>query len=265
MAQNSENILVTGASSDIGRAILNAYRSREDRENINLIATANNGSIEGPLSHWSCLSNIDLESEDGIRALAKEVTQRFVEPFSVIHCVGAFWHHCPIDLTPHETAKALILSHYLTLFGIANTLLPIARDVGGCRFITFSCNSVVFNYPEMAAFTSAKAAVECLTKCIANEWAKYGVIANTLALPTIQTEKVLKLGTEKPGCTSSNYIQPSELADLIIRMLNTDSIYENGNVIKLFKYDRSFYHEAFFERNPPFVLLDSIPTENSKL
>jgi len=49
----------------------------------------------------------------------------------------------------------------------------------------------------MAAFTSAKAACECLIKCIANEYSQYGIIANAIALSTILTPKVKKSKKEE--------------------------------------------------------------------
>jgi 3-oxoacyl-[acyl-carrier protein] reductase len=244
------NVLVTGASSDIGGAILKRFRQEVD---VDLIATSWKGSIQNASPEWHCLSGINLECDKSLNLLADEVTRRFKSPFCIIHCAGNFWEHRPIPHTSVEFAKHLVLSHYLTLFGVVHRMLPIAKTLRGCRIIAFSCNSVAYNYPEMAAFTSSKAAVECLIKCIANEWAEHGVVANALALPTIQTRKVLDLGEKKPGTDSADYIKPDELADIVVHLLESVSGYENGNVIKLFKYNRSFFHNAYFERNPPYV------------
>jgi 2-deoxy-D-gluconate 3-dehydrogenase len=119
---------------------------------------------------------------------------------------------------------------------------------GGGKIIAFSCNSVIYNYPEMAAFTSVKAAVEGLIKAISNEWAGKGVSANAFALPTIKTKKVID---SKKVEDFKDYITPDELADIVLSFLKLPHNYINGSIIKLFKYNSSFYSKSYFERNPP--------------
>ena len=103
----------------------------------------------------------------------------------------------------------------------------------------------------MAAFSSSKAAVDCLVKCIANEWSKYGVVANALALPTISTEAVRSLVRDgkKAGCVEG-YIGVDELAELVLGAIAGIPPEVNGNVIKLFKHSDAFFGQSYFERNP---------------
>jgi NAD(P)-dependent dehydrogenase (short-subunit alcohol dehydrogenase family) len=109
-------------------------------------------------------------------------------------------------------------------------------------------DTVGFHYPEMAAFSSAKAAIECLIKCAANEWSEHGIVANAIALSTISTPKVLD---SKPLAKEESYVTPEELCMLIEDVLFAESPYLNGNVIRPLKQSRTFYNRSYFERNPP--------------
>lgn len=193
------------------------------------------------------LGGIDLTKGDHLKKLSKISTQFFNGPFVVIHSVGDFWCHRPLDECGLRVATKMIKSHYLTLYGVIYSLIPLMLRRGGGRFIAFSCNSVSYNYPEMAPFTSAKAAVESLIKCVANEYSGEGIQANALQLPTIRTSKVLRA---KPKGDHDSYITPEELARIVITDLSVSSAYISGSVVKVFRHSDSFYHKAYFERNP---------------
>ena len=153
----------------------------------------------------------------------------------LIHCAGDFWYHKSIINTDIEETKNMIQSHYLSLFNVIKTMIPIMMRAGGGKILTFSCNSVSYLYPEMAAFTSAKAAIECLVKCTANENSKYSIVANCLALSTTLTEKV-KLSKDQKY--HSDYITINELVDVIKETLNLSPLI-NGNILKVLKYRAS--------------------------
>ncbi len=137
-------------------------------------------------------------------------------------------------------------SHYITLFGAIKTVVPIMQQIGGGKIFAFSCNSVKYNYPDMAAFTSVKAAIECLVKCVANEQSQYHITADAFALPSIKTNSVIKA---KPEEFHKDYATPEELTVSIERIAENSTSLFNGNIINLFKYSQSFFHKGYYERN----------------
>jgi len=239
--------LITGCNSDIGKVLTKRLTAQPNSQVLLVSRSDPTESAEGEHSLIKRVGGLDLTNAAHLEKLACEVTAFFDGPFSTIHSVGDFWRHRPLDECSILDAEKMYRSHYLTLYGVIHSLIPTMRSIGGGKFIAFSCNSVVYNYPEMAAFTSAKAAVECLIKCVANEYSGEGVQANVLALPTIRTQKVEK---DKPQGDLGNYIRPEELASIIIEQVETLSEYINGNVIRVFRHSDSFYHEAYFMRNP---------------
>jgi NAD(P)-dependent dehydrogenase (short-subunit alcohol dehydrogenase family) len=193
------------------------------------------------------LSGIDLTVEASLEGLAKAVSEEFSEPFSVIHCVGNFWVHRPLVETSFSEIVAMVNSHVVTLFGAARYLTPLMIKSGGGRIVAFSCNSVVYSYPDMSPFTASKAALESFIRCHANEYAEFGITSCALALPTIRTAAVLD---EKPTGDHKNYITPDELANTIVSDVLAQSHIISGNVIKLFKHSPTFYNSSYYQRNP---------------
>jgi len=238
-----DNFVVTGANSDIGKALI-ARLSINDQNKILAVSRSKNTSQSS--SSVEYLDNVDLNSEDDLITFSEKVKSTFSDKFVLIHSVGNFWDHKTLTDTQYGEAVNMMDSHYNTLYGCIKYLIPIFKQLNGGRIIAFSCNSVGFNYPEMAAFTSAKAAVETLIKCTANENSKYGIVANAIALSTIKTEKVINSKLKK---YHNQYITEQELLEVVDNLINASSLI-NGNIIRILKHSEYFYNEGYFQRNP---------------
>lgn len=240
-------VLLTGASSEIGQVLAQRFAQRR---NLKLLATSFSRPCPPELSsreHTLVLDGVDLTCRADIESLALAVDKFFDGPFGIVHSVGTFWEHKAIPLCSLEEARDLMSTHYLTLYGVLNSLLPIMSARGGGRIVAFSCTSVGSHYPEMAAFTSVKAAVECLIRCTANEWSEHRIAANAIALSTISTPKVMQL---KPLASEENYVSREEVGALVEDVLFSSSPFLSGNIIRPLKHSHTFYNRAYFERNP---------------
>lgn len=235
------NYVITGANSEIGNAL--AHRLSSNGHDLLLVSRSKK---KDRLDNNIWIDGIDLMDESHLVELRAKIKEHFTDSFTLIHSVGDFWRHKSITLTNFDEAISQILSHYITLFGTIKAVVPIMQNVGGGKIIAFSCNSVKYNYPDMAAFTSSKAAVECLIKCVANEQSQYGILANAFALPSIKTNSVIKT---KPIEFHKNYPTLDELTACIEQTIETLSPLSNGNIISLFKHSDSFYHKGYYERN----------------
>jgi 3-oxoacyl-[acyl-carrier protein] reductase len=236
------NYVIIGANSEIGEA-LTSHLTRKGHALL-LVSRSLKCGQYSKMHQW--IDGIDLLNESQLLILREEVSKRFVAPFTVIHSIGDFWKHKSIDKTQFNEAISMIQSHYITLFGVIKAIVPVMRKVGGGKIIAFSCNSVKYNYPDMVAFTSAKAAVECLIKCVANEQSKYNITANAFALPSIKTKRVI---ATKPNEFHKDYTTLDELSNCIEQTLENLSCLVNGDIINLFKYSNSFYGKGYYERN----------------
>ena len=236
--------IITGAGSDIGAALARHLDARGDAD---LLLVARSSAPPPVAKRHAVLRGINLTTESGLKRLAAAVAERTTGRPTLIHCVGDFWRHLPLIGHDAKTIVSMITSHYVTLALAVQRLLPLMMKRGGGRIVAFSCNSVQYNYPDMAPFTSAKAAVECFIKCIANECSGDRIVANTLALPTILTQKVKQF---KNIDDETTYLTPEELAEMIVDTVATASPAMNGNTIKVFKHSPTFFTTSYYDRNP---------------
>lgn len=248
MNSASKNIVILGALSDIGAELARTAAARDGYRLLLVSRRTHEGAPPFPASaRLKYLQGIDLIDEGALRRLRDAARSFFTEPFSVVHSVGDFWQHKALIDTPFSEMRSMIESHYLTLCGAASALIPVLSEKGGGRLVAFSCNSVSYNYPDMAPFTAAKAAVESFIRILAHEHAEFGIAATALALPTIRTPKVIVL---KPDGDHPNYLSPEELALMILDDVLCLPQTVNGNVVKVYKYSPTFYHTGYYERNP---------------
>jgi len=243
---NYNNLVITGANSELAVSLAN----EANKLGINLLLISRKpqklikptkGTV---IRQVDCIDLTEYSNQNIIKQLIEET---FETKFGLIHFAGDFWEHKPLIRTDFWEIKGMIDSHYLTLCNVAQAVTPIMIEFGGGKLIAFSCNSVSYNYPDMIPFTCAKSAIETFVKCYGNEYAEYGISSLAIALPTISTKRVIE---EKPNGDHENYITPQEVSEIILNQLIHLDKYANGNIIKLFRPSKSFYHQGYFERNP---------------
>lgn len=239
------DVLVTGASSDIGHEVCKRLARRED---VQVLGTYHKNRPDD-LGTILPSQGIDLSTQPGLDELDTLVEASVRGPLALVHCVGRFWEHESIEDCSLEAATQMVTSHFLTLYGVLNRVLPRMAKLGGGRIVALSCTSTNFHYPDMAAFTAAKAAVEALIKCAANEWAVAGITANSVAMSTVGTAKVLA-SPSKPLSKEENYLAPQEAAELVEELLFLAPRYFSGNVVRPLKHSDTYYNTGYFQRNP---------------
>lgn len=241
-----KNYLITGANSHIGQGLVQ-HLLRDNQNRLLLTSRILYEPFKTVVSdNLQYAPNLDLLNQDDLNSLADRTKSFFNTEFNLIHSVGDFWYHVPFFDKNIVDAKAMMDSHYITLYGVCHSLLPLMIANGGGKILAFSCNSVSHNYPYMAAFTSAKAAVECLIKCIVNEFAMHNIVANSLALSSIQTDPVKE---SKPFGDYEHFISVQNLCETIEELLGMTHNILNGNTINCFNYSDSFFNEGYFQRN----------------
>lgn len=176
--------VVTGASSGIGRAIVERYVAEGARvvafgrnaEALNELAAASPGRVIGVSGDVTC-------GEDLVR-LVDETVKAFggvdiVVPNAGIARVVSF---------EESTREAFETQFSVNLFAAAETVrlfLPHIRRGGSVQFITTFLTQVGF--PGLAIYSASKAALKSLAQTLAAELAPRGVRVNSIAPGPIAT------------------------------------------------------------------------------
>lgn len=239
------NILITGAASYLASSIIKKY-TNYNKYRILLTSRSIDSKLTDMVNdNCKYLSGINLLNVKDVQKLREFIVEYFDSKFSVINCVGYFPKFSLIHQSSFKIAKKNIESNYLCVFNLANQLLPLMIDRAGGHFIAFSSHTNYQNYPEMVAFTSSKIALECLIKGIANEYGQYGILSNIFALATLNTDIERKL---KPHGDFKNWLNLDEVSESVFQLIHDNNSLLNGNVIHLYKYSESYFHQSYYDR-----------------
>lgn len=247
MKNSGQNYLITGATSALGKKLANTIVRRYG-QNVKLMMLSRSYSkdLDELKSDSICyIHGIDLTNLVMGDEVAKKCEEFFEGPFSLIHCAGDFWTHVPFLTFSTDNARKMMDSHYVTLYAVLQSVLPVMIKRNGGKVIAFSFNSMNDNFPHILPYNAAKAAVEATVKCIAHEYAKDNIIANLLALASFKTEASKK---SRPFGDFDNYLELSEISETVLDVVNLSNSLITASVINCYKYSDSYYNQGYFER-----------------
>ncbi len=237
------NVIIGSVNSEIGSTIASSLA--QDPKN-SVITTARSDRRYS-ISNTIEIDNIDLTMQAHCNKVAAIIDNQFISYFSYIHAAGDFWNHKRLIDTEYNEIVDMMNSHWLSFVQISKALIPLMMKKGGGRFITFSCNSVGYCYPDMLPFTSSKAALECSVKIISNEYMRHNISALAISLPTILTDRVKQ---EKPNGDHANYLTIDEVSSFVVNDVLPANPHCTGTILKIVKYSPTFYNDGYYERNP---------------
>jgi len=189
---SADFLLITGASSDIGLALI---RSLLSSENPPAILAHSNSSVErieqlqAELKAETLISlNADFSSPDAVSTLAEEIQTRFGPPSGIVHLPGLpliyerfskfNWEHFDTDLNIQLRSAIILLKRFLP----AMAKMPAAR-------VVFVLSSVTRGMPPkyMSMYSIVKHAQLGLMRSLASEYGETGVNINAVSPGMIET------------------------------------------------------------------------------
>lgn len=238
------NYIITGISSYLGREFLNILSANKDNK---LIVTSRRKvefvtELTSNVNYFPC---VDLLKEEDIMNLVDAAKELFDDKFSVIHCSGYYGGQEPIQRTSISESNRIFESNFVTVYNLSTLLIPVMKEKGGGHFVGFSCNSVMYNYPQMAPFTAAKSALESFFRSIANELYDQNIYANSFRLATLLTDHEI---SHKPHGDHNQWLKLYEVVGYVEQFLTQKYQIQNGNAIQLYHYSDSFFNKSYFER-----------------
>jgi NAD(P)-dependent dehydrogenase (short-subunit alcohol dehydrogenase family) len=182
--------LVVGGTSGIGRALVRGFAEA----GADVIATSRREDlvaetareVEG-LGRRSMIVTSDVHDRASIEAMTAKVVEKFGRIDILVNCAGRTKKTPTLDLTEEEWLGILDtnLTGTLRCCQIVGRLM-IQQQYG--RIINIASLSSFLSLSEVTAYCVSKSGVAMLTKCLACEWAKYGVNVNAIAPGVFRTD-----------------------------------------------------------------------------
>ncbi len=227
---NTETLVVCGASSDIGLALLRSLLA--DPNGPRIIAHSNRGLervaalFEASPERGSTIV-ADLSTAEGCSSLVFQVAAIGAQPTQFVHFSALplvyerfekfDWNHFNVDLAIQVGALTRILPEWL----------PRPRRGGSLRSVVVVSSSVTSGVPPkfMSMYTAAKYAQLGLMRALAAEYAERGVTVNCVSPSMVETRFLDKIpGTAREmnaaGSPLKRNAQPEEVAEVIALLLS---------------------------------------------
>ncbi len=159
-------VIVTGGTSGIGLAAVNALRAK----GCTVYALSRHGDIP-----------CDVSDEASARAAVQTVLEKEERIDILVNCAG-FGISGAGELTPLEAAKKQLDVNLFGTANMVNAVIPAMRAQGGGRIVNTGSVAGFVPIPFQTWYSASKAAVQSYTMAMANELSPFGITL-TAVLP----------------------------------------------------------------------------------
>lgn len=223
------NIIVTGGSRGIGREV--ALCLSENKDNQILITGRNEKALKA-VAEAAAYENITWFSSDlsGINVKTNYLFEHISSIFSIVDILinnaGSLVNKKFIELKDEEIRLMMDVNYFAPVM-IIKSLLPLMKK--GSHIVNVSSmggfqGSVKF--PGLSCYSASKAALACLTECLANEFSESGISVNCLALGSVATEMAEEAF---PGYKAP--LSSKEMGEFIAYFAVNGNKYFNGKIL----------------------------------
>jgi short-subunit dehydrogenase len=215
------NVLVSGASSGIGRAT--ALKAAEAGANVLLVARSESklrklcAEIEDSGGHGYAYP-ADLSSAQSTRELLERLSREGIRVDVLVNNAGRSIRR-PLAQSwerVHDYERTMALNYFGSLRLILGLLPGMCAQHSG-HVINVSSAGVQVGTPLFSAYVASKAALDAFTRVAAGETRMDGVRFTTVHMPLVRTPMILPTEAyrEAPALT------PEQAADMVLRVLIT--------------------------------------------
>jgi NAD(P)-dependent dehydrogenase (short-subunit alcohol dehydrogenase family) len=221
------NIIVNGGTRGIGREVV--INLAQDSNN-QIIVTGRNVKALNSLAaiyknvHSICLDLSLFDSQ--CESFMATVKEHFTRVDILINNAGFLIARDFVEMI-NEEARLIMETNFFgpaSLIRFIRPMMPAGSHIVNIASMGgFQGSS---KYRGLSYYSASKAALACLTECLANEFSGYGISVNCLALGSVQTEM---LDEAFPGFKAQ--VDAKQMADYISSFALTGNKFFNGKIL----------------------------------
>jgi NAD(P)-dependent dehydrogenase (short-subunit alcohol dehydrogenase family) len=212
-----KNALVTGGGRGIGREVAldfakngaNVAISARTKEQLdNTVQEIEKFEVKG------IAIPVDLSTLDGVKECAKQYFENFDTIDILINNAGMTHVSSVVD-TPIDYAQKLFNLNIISYYALLKEVLPkMIEQKSGSIVMTSSVNGNVYFPPKKVAYSTSKAAVAAMGKCLSIELKPYNINVNVVTPAGVETkmaEDLREWGQQMPITVPPEFISPAYL------------------------------------------------------
>lgn len=233
---NGKHIVVTGASSGIGRETsirlskLGVKVSLIARREEELKETLSEMEGEGH-KYFLC----DLSDTESINNLVSDIVSEAGPVDGLVHCAG-IGVNIPVSLTKTDILDSVMKTNFYSFAELIRLLSKKKNCNSGASFVGVSSVASIKGDKSQGAYAASKAAMNAYIHPAAKELAPKGIRVNTVAFGVIRTEaykKFLEAGGQDNALENQylGYGEPEDAANLLVFMVSNASRLITGTTV----------------------------------
>lgn len=172
--------IVTGAAKGIGRAIAAGLAAEGARIVVADLAGAEEAAAAYP---GGVGLEVDVAEEEDVRRLARETKARCGSVDVLVNNAGLYASLAmrPFTEIPLEEWRRVMDVNVASMFLACREVVPLMREQGGGRIVNISSGTPFRGVPFLLHYVTSKGAIVALTRALAKEVGRDGVLVNCVA------------------------------------------------------------------------------------
>lgn len=238
MRFSGKTAVVTGAARGIGRATALKFAM----EGANVVAldinTEELARLKGELEEYTkevlCLE-CDISDEARVAEVASKTLEKFKKVEILVNNAAIWKYHCGFMDVPTETWKKFFDVNVMGTMYVTKAFLGNMIENGYGRIINVSSVAGVYGINSMAPYSATKGAVISMTKSIAKEVVKKGVLVNCVSPGSVSPGENLDYNSyvDTPLAFMGRTGTDMENANLICFLASDEASYISGQNIQI--------------------------------
>jgi NAD(P)-dependent dehydrogenase (short-subunit alcohol dehydrogenase family) len=197
-------IVVTGASSGLGRAIVEEFAARGWHVAAGVRRPADHPGLFAALPRVALLP-LDVTDQAQVEALAAAVLARYGRVDALVNNAGALLAG-PLETSTMAQIRAQYETNVFGLLMVTKAFLPQLRAQRSGVIVNIASASALVTFPFLGAYGSSKAAVAALSEALAAELAPFNVRVKVIVPGTFATRIFTRVANGlTPGPAAAAY------------------------------------------------------------
>ncbi len=227
-----KNVVITGCSSGIGEGT--AVYLVENYEVLVIGIARNEEKLNRISEKLSSVSHkgrfvplpFDLSDIDGFPKLLQDVSNYAREIHTLINNAGAIVNKEYADISPGDFSHVMS-TNFKTPFFLIQSFLPLfSKPAHIVNITSMGGFQGSVKFPGLSVYSASKAALSCLTECLATELSDSEIFVNAVAPGAVQTEMLSKVF---PGYQAP--LTPEQIGEFVGYFALHGHNYFNGKII----------------------------------
>jgi NAD(P)-dependent dehydrogenase (short-subunit alcohol dehydrogenase family) len=208
-----QTILVTGATGNLGRAVVRAFEERG--HNLLLVASRRDSlaSTFGSENARRAFAPANLLEQARVDAVVRLGIERFGRIDVLCNLAGGFRMGSPVHETKDGDWEFVFDINVRTLLNAVRAVVPHMIASGGGKIVNVGANAALKGVAQMGAYVASKSAVIRITEAMAAELREKNINVNCV-LPTIIDTAENRAAM--PKADPARWVAPDDLAKVIV-------------------------------------------------